>query len=121
MGETPIFVGIFDVFCQYLKNGSDDFDEILCVNSLYWYKRPVFVMCLVGNYAVYDFFCSPFFTKHLWKTACPRKIWFGLYCTGQTPFFETYSFVFLLYLCDITSWQSDAVVWTTWNLDMCAR
>ena len=30
--------------------------------------------------------------------------------------------VFLTFLCDTTLWQSDVVVWTTWNLDrMCTR
>ena len=33
MGENPHFWAIFDVFCPYLKNGSMDFDEILCLNS----------------------------------------------------------------------------------------
>ena len=54
------------------------------------------------------------------KPACPRKIWFGLYSKGQNPFLRL--IVFWLFLCDTTLWQSDAVVWTTWNLHrMCAR
>ena len=32
------------------------------------------------------------------KTTCPRKFWFGLYSSNQTPFFETLSF-FRHYLC----------------------
>ena len=59
-------------------------------------------------------------TYHLAKTACPRIIWFGLYSSWQTPFFETLS-RFLPLLCEITQWQSDAVVWTNWTLDkICA-
>ena len=37
MGEKPHLWGIFDVFCPYLKNGSNDFDKILPFNSPYWY------------------------------------------------------------------------------------
>ena len=40
MGEKPHFGGIFDVFCPYLKNGFNDFDEILRLNSPYWYLTP---------------------------------------------------------------------------------
>ena len=33
IGENPHFWDIFGVFCQYVKNGSKDFDEILCMIS----------------------------------------------------------------------------------------
>ena len=40
-GENPHFWAIFDVFCPYLKNCSNDFDEILCLlNSPYLYLTP---------------------------------------------------------------------------------
>ena len=40
MEENTPLCGIFDVFCQYLKNGSKDFDEILRFNSPHWYLTP---------------------------------------------------------------------------------
>ena len=36
-GGKPPFLGHFDVFCPYLKNGSKDFEEILRLNSPHWY------------------------------------------------------------------------------------
>ena len=75
-----------------LKNGFNDFDAILLLNSPYWYLTP----------------------------RKSRMSWFKLYSSGQTPFLRLGRF--LTFLCDTTLWQSDAVVWTTWNLDrICAR
>ena len=31
---------MFDVFCPYLKNGSNNFYEILGLNSPHWYLTP---------------------------------------------------------------------------------
>ena len=38
-GITPFLV-IFDLFCPYLKNGCNDFDEILLLNSPHWCLTP---------------------------------------------------------------------------------
>ena len=40
MGENFNFLGIFDVFCPYLKNSFKDFGEILRLNSIHWYLTP---------------------------------------------------------------------------------
>ena len=40
MGEIPHFWGTFDVFCPYLKNGCNNFDEIVRLNSQQWYLKP---------------------------------------------------------------------------------
>ena len=73
MGENPHFCCIFDVFCPYLKNWFSDYDEILRLNSL-------------------------IDTKHLTKTACPKKIWFGLYGSRQTPFLRLKLFFFTIFV-----------------------
>ena len=39
-GGNPHFWCIFDVFCPYLKNGSNDFVEILLLNIPHWYLTP---------------------------------------------------------------------------------
>ena len=42
-------------------------------------------------------------TYHLAKTACPRKIWFDLYSSGQTPFF-------------VMQWSEQLKIWTRCTL-----
>ena len=39
-GGKPHFWGIFDVFCPYLKNSSNNFDKILRLYSPHWYLTP---------------------------------------------------------------------------------
>ena len=54
------------------------------------------------------------------KPHAPEKSGLGCTVVARLLFWDL--IIFLTFLCDTTLWQSDAVVWTTWNVDrMCTR
>ena len=59
-GEKTHFGGIFDVFCPYLKNGSNDFDVILHINSLI--PNTIFFQ-KSGSVTFVPFWCPNFIQK----------------------------------------------------------
>ena len=53
---------------------------------------------------------------HIAKTTCQGETCFWLYSRDQTPIYETWIFLAFLVCFQIIS-SSDALTWTTWNLD----